>query len=247
MTAAARSRLGARALAAALLCAAPGLAVAQLDEPDAPAPPPAPKPAAPADDFPPQYEWPVVPHDRGWSVLFEVALGSGFESVAEPVPDYEWTAGDGGSLLAAGFGLLVRVGEVAAGPFLHATAGEYGNLWVGAAGGWTPAPAPWARLLLLGELGGHRVDVESAFAGLPTASAWLPFVGVRAGAFAFVETPDRLLLGAQRVGIGLEAGVRADLATTTLTQAVPPEYPAAAPTRVGVVTGVVMLAFLLEW
>jgi hypothetical protein len=196
-------------------------------------------PAGPTRAQPPvepgPWEWPPDP----WSVMLHLSLGAGAES------------GVPGSASAgmAGFELLVRVGTFAAGPLLDASVSDgRESIWYGLAAGLVLEPRPWARLELLADCGVHDLGLESLYASEPTVRAQLPFLGARAGAYLF--TANDPLSGrrfANRVGVGLQVGLRGDLGHATLQRSVPPELPPATPEQMGGVSLAVTLVLALEW
>jgi hypothetical protein len=187
----------------------------------------------PAEPAP--WEWPPDP----WSVMLHLSLGGGAETGSPG------SAGAG----MAGFELLVRVGTIAAGPLLDASVSSgRESVWYGLAAGLVLEPRPWARLELLADCGVHDLGLESQYASQPTVRAQLPFLGARAGAYLFTRN-DPLARGrvANRVGVGLQVGVRGDLGHATLQPSVPPELPPATPEVMGGLSLAVTLVLVLEW
>jgi hypothetical protein len=161
----------------------------------------------------------------------------------------EWVADDQHGSALGGFDLVIRRGQLGAGPFLDGGGGQtHDSAWLGLAAGWIVDPVKWARLELLGEVGAHSLGLESAYAGQPTVRTWLPFVGVRAGAYRFFETfRNPMVFWARRAGFGLQVLARTDVNTAALRRATPPEVQAPAQVKVGGPALAVSISTVLEW
>jgi len=175
-------------------------------------------------------------------VRFEVAVGYGLEQVTPSDPDG----------IAAGFGLQLQWGPFLAGALFEGAAGSRrDSSFLGLMAGGVVPLLPWAQLELAGEGGRHTIGFESEYAFVPTHDAHLPYLGVRAGVMAFVDVQrNPVLLWARRVGVGLRAGLRADLGRASLQVEGAPGtgLPQASETfEVGGWGATVLLSTVLEW
>lgn len=203
-------------------------------------------------DWPEFYVPPPPPPD--WSVTAHFLLGGGYDASIQ--------GADTGAV-AGSLELLVRCRAVLVGVFLDAAgAGDsepmsteaypqnparkaHESVWWGAAAGVAWEPVRWARLHLLAQGGLHQVVLDSLYVE-PSGTTDLPFLGVKAGAGAFMDlTPPAL--GMRRLGAVLQLDLRTDLGTGSVQPGTPAGVPPVSEVGVGGASAIVTFGLAIEW